>query len=79
MWQGRGVTGWETKLPTFSVGEKLATRRAMSACLNATLEVVPGVMAGGADLTENTGTDLHGEDRQSPDKACRSPDPLRHP
>jgi transketolase len=68
MWQGRGVTGWETKLPTFSVGEKLATRRAMSACLNATLEVVPGVMAGGADLTENTGTDLHGEDRQSPDK-----------
>ena len=68
MWEGRGVTGWETKLPTFSVGEKVATRRAISACLNATLEVVPGVMAGGADLTENTGTDLKGEDRQSADK-----------
>ena len=27
-WEGRGVTGWETKLPTFSVGEKVATRRA---------------------------------------------------
>jgi transketolase len=67
-WEGRGVTGWETKLPTFSVGEKVATRRAISACLNATLEVVPGVMAGGADLTENTGTELKGEDRQSPDK-----------
>ena len=67
-WEGRGVTGWETKLPTFSVGEKVATRRAISACLNATLEVVPGVMAGGADLTENTGTELKGEDRQSPEK-----------
>ncbi len=66
-WEGRGVTGWETKLPTFSVGEKVATRRAISACLNATLEVVPGVMAGGADLTENTGTELKGEDRQSPE------------
>jgi transketolase len=67
-WEGRGVTGWETKLPTFSAGEKIATRRAFASCLNATLEVVPGVMAGGADLTENTGTDLKGEDRQSPEK-----------
>ncbi len=37
----------------------------MSACLNATLDVVPGVLAGGADLTENTGTDLKDEKRQS--------------
>ena len=61
----RGVTGWAAKLPTFNVGEKVATRRALSTCLNATLDVVPGVLAGGADLTENTGTDLKGEKRQS--------------
>jgi transketolase len=63
--EGRGITGWAAKLPTFNVGEKLATRRALSTALNATLDVVPGVLAGGADLTENTGTDLKDSKRQS--------------
>ena len=63
--EGRGVTGWAAKLPSFNVGEKLATRRALSTALNATLDVVPGVLAGGADLTENTGTDLKDAKRQS--------------
>jgi transketolase len=63
--EGRGLEGWAAKLPTFNVGEKMATRRALSACLNATLDVLPGVIAGGADLTENTGTDLKDEHRQS--------------
>ena len=68
--EGRGLEGWAAKLPTFNVGEKIATRRAMSACLNATLDVVPGVLAGGADLTENTGTDLKDEHRQSAEAAA---------
>jgi transketolase len=61
----RGLTGWAAKLPTFNVGEEVATRKALSTCLNATLDVIPGVLAGGADLTENTGTELKDEKRQS--------------
>ena len=34
-------------------------------CLNAILDVVPGLVAGGADLTGNTGTKLDHEERQS--------------
>jgi transketolase len=63
--EARGLEGWAAKLPTFNVGDKIATRRAFSTCLNATLDVVPGVIAGGADLTENTGTELKDEHRQS--------------
>ncbi len=63
--EARGLEGWAAKLPTFNVGEKIATRRALSTCLNATVDVIPAVIAGGADLTENTGTDLRDEKRQS--------------
>jgi transketolase len=51
-----GVNGWEGKLPTWSVGDKVATRKASGACVQALVDVVPGLMAGGADLTGNTGT-----------------------
>ena len=53
---GTGVDGWDTKLPTWPVGEKVATRKASGACLQALVDVVPGLLAGGADLTGNTGT-----------------------
>jgi transketolase len=53
---GTGVNGWQSKLPTWPVGDKLATRRANGACIQALVDVVPGLMAGGADLTGNTGT-----------------------
>jgi transketolase len=62
---GRGLAGWEAKLPSWPAGEQLATRQAVKKCINATLDVVPGVLAGGADLTGNTGTDLDDEPRQS--------------
>ncbi|HZQ86510.1 MAG TPA: transketolase, partial [Acidimicrobiales bacterium] len=63
---GGGVAGWEAKLPSWTPGDKpIATRRAMSACLNASLEGIPGLIAGGADLTENTGTDLADAEMQS--------------
>ena len=55
---GRGLPGWENKLPTWAAGESVATRKASSACLNAMADVVPGLVAGGADLTGNTGTSL---------------------
>jgi len=57
-WEGTGIDGWEAKLPGWSPGDKVATRNAMKACLNGILEVVPGLVAGGADLTGNTGTAL---------------------
>ncbi|HET7653438.1 MAG TPA: transketolase [Acidimicrobiales bacterium] len=55
---GRGLTGWEQKLPTWEPGTSIATRKASGQCLNAVLDVVPGLLAGGADLTENTGTEI---------------------
>ncbi|MCY4134373.1 MAG: transketolase [bacterium] len=55
---GRGLPGWENKLPSWPAGESVATRKASSACLNAMADAVPGLVAGGADLTGNTGTNL---------------------
>ena len=66
-WKARGINGWDAKLPSWEAGDKLATRRAINACLNASLDVVPGLMAGGADLTGNTGTKLEGTDIQDAD------------
>jgi transketolase len=57
-WQARGVAGWADKLPSWQSGEKLATRKAVNACLNAVVDLVPALVAGGADLTGNTGTKL---------------------
>jgi len=51
-----GVDNWERKLPSWSVGDKGATRKASGACIQALVDAVPGLMAGGADLTGNTGT-----------------------
>jgi transketolase len=66
-WNARGINGWDAKLPSWQAGDKLATRRAVNACLNATLDVVPGLMAGGADLTGNTGMKLEATDLQDAD------------
>ena len=59
---GRGLPGWDTKLPTFTAGEKIATRVASGECLNAIVDEVPGIIAGGADLTGNTGVKLKATD-----------------
>lgn len=53
--EGRALAGWQAKLPTFEAGTKLATRNALKKCLDAVAEVIPGLLAGGADLTDNTG------------------------
>jgi transketolase len=56
----RGLPGWEAKLPSWQPGDDVATRAACSKVLEAILDVVPGIVSGGADLTGNTGTQLDG-------------------
>jgi transketolase len=57
--EGRGLAGWESKLPSWSVDDKaIATRVASQQVLDAIADVVPGLVGGGADLTGNTGTVL---------------------
>jgi transketolase len=66
---GRGLTGWAEGLPTFEAGAKLATRKAINQCMNATAVGLPGLIAGSADLTGNTGVKLDGgevQDREHP-------------
>jgi len=64
---GRGLRGWEAKLPTFEPATEVATRKALNACLSATAELIPGIVAGSADLTGNTGMALPDGVRQSPE------------
>ncbi|MHB8218756.1 MAG: transketolase [Acidimicrobiales bacterium] len=66
-WEGHGVPGWEATLPTFAAGESIATRQAVRACISATEAKVPGLVAGAADLTGNTGMQLDGAQIQSAD------------
>jgi transketolase len=61
MINARGRAGWEAKLPSWDAGEQVATRKACAAVLDAILDVVPGLIGGGADLTGNTGTELKGQ------------------
>ncbi|MFM7617726.1 MAG: transketolase [Actinomycetes bacterium] len=57
---GRGLPGWTDALPSWPAGESVATRNACAKVLDAIVEVVPGLVGGGADLTGNTGTALKG-------------------
>jgi transketolase len=57
--EGKGLDGWDSKLPTWSPDDKpVATRVASQKVLDAIADVVPGLVGGGADLTGNTGTVL---------------------
>lgn len=57
MWNGP-ASGWESALPTFSLGESIATRVAIQKAFDAVLPNLPSLVAGSADLTGNTGTKL---------------------
>jgi transketolase len=63
--EGRGLDGWHTKLPAFEAGKGVATRVALNDCLNAIVDVVPGLLSGGADLTGNTGTQMKPSEQQT--------------
>lgn len=60
-----GLPGWSDALPTWTPGEKSATRVASGTVLQALADVVPSLIAGGADLTSNTGTVLKDHGVQS--------------
>ena len=65
---GPGLPGWEDALPSWEPGASVATRKASGACLQALADLVPALVAGGADLTGNTGTELKGHGVQSRDE-----------
>jgi len=54
-------------LPQWDQGARVATRKAIQAALDATAEHLPGLVAGSADLTGNTGTKVAGLAVQSAD------------
>ena len=58
--EGRGLDGWAAKLPHWETGDEVATRVASGEVLGSILDVVPGLVGGGADLTGNTGTAAKG-------------------
>ena len=62
----RGLDGWADKLPQFRPGEEIATRKAINTCLNATAQGIPGLIAGSADLTGNTGVRIDDSVDQEP-------------
>ena len=66
-WNATGLDGWEAGLPVFEQGEKIATRVAIEKAFNASLDGVPGLVAGAADLTGNTGTKLGGQTAATPE------------
>jgi len=67
--KGRGIDGWAQKLPTFEPGTQLATRQAMNSCVNASVDVIPGLLPGSGDLTGNTGVKL----KDGVDQSASSP------
>jgi transketolase len=64
-WASTGKPGWQDRLPVWKPSESVATRASAKSALNAIAADVPGLVAGGADLTGNTGTKLDDEPLQS--------------
>ncbi|MCU1397608.1 MAG: tkt [Acidimicrobiales bacterium] len=66
-WNASGIAGWTESLPTFEQGAMIPTREAIQTAFDATIAGVPGLVAGAADLTGNTGTKLAGQTIQARD------------
>jgi len=65
-WSGGGLAGWDELLPRWEEpGEQVATRHSINKVLNALAPKLPGLVAGAADLTGNTGTLLDEAELQS--------------
>ena len=68
LWSARPLPGYEGFSPVWRTNgkeQRVATRAAFKACLNAVAPAVPALVSGGADLTANTGTKLEGTPLQS--------------
>ncbi len=61
LWSASAVNGDLSDLPTFEAGTQMATRVAANRVLDASLDPVPALISGGADLTGNTGTNVTAE------------------
>ncbi len=59
-WSGRLRDGWRESLPTFEVGEKIATRSAGQKAMAAFASYGPTMIGGAADLVESTKTLFEG-------------------
>ncbi len=57
---GRLPAGWEARLPSFAVGQKLATRQASGKTLNALAAALPELVGGSADLAGSNNTAIAG-------------------
>ncbi len=65
-WGDGTLPGWSELLPKFTDdGKGLATRQALAKTLSVGLSLFPGLIAGSADLTGNTGVKLDGASVQS--------------
>ncbi|MEM7092896.1 MAG: transketolase [Actinomycetota bacterium] len=58
MLTGEATGDLAAALPKWDSGDNVATRKASNACLDAVAPLLPSLMAGGADLTGNTGVKL---------------------
>ena len=57
-WNDTGLNGWDSDLPTYEVGESVATRKAIQKALDSTYDMIPGLISGSADLSGSNGTTL---------------------
>ena len=64
-WAARPPAGWDAGVGPWEVGSSVATRAASGSCLNAAAGAMDHLLAGGADLTGNTGTKLASENALS--------------
>jgi transketolase len=60
VWAGRLADGWRDGLPVFEPGEKVATRAAGQAVMQAFAGATPTMLGGAADLVESTRTVFKG-------------------
>ena len=58
--EGRLPDGWDSALPSYPMGESLATRNASQQTLQALAAAVPELIGGAADLSESNLTDIKG-------------------
>ncbi|WP_419909287.1 transketolase [Candidatus Poriferisodalis sp.] len=61
LWSARSTNGDPAAGPIFEAGTQMATRVAANRVLDASLDNVPALICGGADLTGNTGTNITAE------------------
>ena len=78
--RARRCQGWEPEAADLRARRRRSRPAGRSTpASNATADVIPGLVAGGADLTGNTGMKLDGRRRPVRRAPRRRPGPLRHP